>query len=196
LQFVHVRLGGPPSLQSFYRDVVPVAELEFGEMEGAPFYHFALLVPGDRFDAADTWASRELDVVGDVFEFADWKARARYFHDPAGNIVELIAHAGVGEGGRIGAFSPDELLGVSELGLVGDVAPLVDGLAAIGLHRWDGEELAFVGERACTLIAAAAGRGWLPTGRPAEPHPVEVVIDGATGDAVLDGRYAVRCAAT
>ena len=36
--------------------------------------------------------------------------------------------------------------------------------------------LAFVGEKARTLILCRAGRPWLPTGRPAEAHPVEVVL--------------------
>ena len=35
-----------------------------------------------------------------VFDFTNWDARAFYFHDPAGSIVELIAHRGIGEGAQ------------------------------------------------------------------------------------------------
>lgn len=49
------------------------------------FYHSAVLVPGDRFDAALTWLRERVDL-------GFWDARACYCHDPAGNIVEPIAH--------------------------------------------------------------------------------------------------------
>ena len=37
--------------------------------------------------------------------------------------------------------------------------------------------LGFVGERGRVLILADEGRGWLPTGRPAEGYPVAAVLD-------------------
>ena len=51
----------------------------------------------------------------------------------------------------------------------------------------------FVGEKARTLILAPPGRGWLPTGRPAEPHPVEARLSGSPkGEAGLEGgRYRI-----
>jgi hypothetical protein len=179
--------------------------LELATAEGRPFYHFALLVPGDRFGAALGWAGGRVELLPDpesgetIFEFDFWNARACYFHDPAGNIVELIAHRGIGENGRAGAFGPDELLGLSELGLVGDPEPMAAALARnTGLELWSGtvEEpgrLAFVGEQARTLILSPPDRGWLPTGRPAERHPVEVDVAGAAGEAVLEsGLHVVR----
>ena len=52
-----------------------------------------------------------------------------------------------------------------------------------GLELWSGGvegpgALGFVGRRAHTLILVATGRGWLPTGRPAEPHPVALTVTG------------------
>ena len=73
-------------------------ELTFTSAPGEPFYHFALLVPGDRFVAALTWIRARVELLPHraspdvVFDFPDWDAQACYFHDPAGNIVELIAH--------------------------------------------------------------------------------------------------------
>ena len=168
---------------------VGAAELAFAAAPAGtrPFYHFALLVPGNRFDAALAWIGARTALLpgahGEaVFDFDFWDARACYFHDPAGNIVELIAHRGLGENGRTGAFSPGELLGLSEIGLVGDVPAMARGLEELDLRVWSGsadpDSLAFVGEKARTLILCPAGRGWLPIDRRAEPYPVDVVLSG------------------
>ncbi|MEX0675068.1 MAG: hypothetical protein WD067_09855 [Gaiellaceae bacterium] len=135
-----------------------------------------------------------------MFDFENWSARACYFHDPAGNIVELIAHGGVGETGARGPFAAGELLGFSELGLVGDTATMAAELERLlGLRLWAGSveeegRLGFVGEQARTLILSPSGRGWLPTGRPAEPHPVDVVLSGPEerGAVLEGGRHRIR----
>jgi catechol 2,3-dioxygenase-like lactoylglutathione lyase family enzyme len=160
-----------------------------------PFHHFALLVPGDRFDAARAWLGERAETLarddgGTVFPFDFWDARAVYFHDPAGNIVELIAHAGTAEGsGVAGGFSAVELAGLSEIGIVvDDPAAAVAALELdLGLEFWSGDaaQLAFVGAKAHTLILAPPGRGWLPTGRPAEPHAATVTVTGGTRGAVV-----------
>jgi hypothetical protein len=204
-----------PALRDFYegqlgieslggdRYSIGAAELAFEAAAGNPFYHFALLVPGDRFDAARSWASARVDLLpgGDieeiVFDFANWDALAFYFHDPAGNIVELIAHRGIGENGTTGAFTASELLGFSELGLVGNPKEMAHSLEQLGLELWDGEleergRLAFLGQRARTLILSPEGRGWLPTGRPAEPHPVDVHLSGEPTAEVETDRHRVR----
>ena len=50
-------------------------------------------------------------------------------------------------------------------------------------------------EKARTLILAPPGRGWMPTGRPAERHPVEAEILGAAdGEVELEGGlYRIAC---
>jgi len=183
--------------------------LEFRPAGGSPFYHFALLVPGDRFEAACEWARERVELLPDpetgdvVFDFTNWGAQAVYFHDPAGSIVELIAHRGIGEAGASGAFTAAELLGLSEVGVVCDPPAAAETLRReLGLELWDGTvageaRLAFVGEKARTLILCRAGRPWLPTGRPAEAHPVEVVLAGGPeGDVLLDGGGRVSRRAT
>ncbi len=98
------------------------------------------------------------------------------------------------EAGATGPFAGDELVGLSEVGLVCDPPALAGALRReLGLEVWDGTvageaRLVFVGEKARTLILCRAGRRWLPTGRPAEAHPVEVVLAGGpVGDVLLDG---------
>jgi catechol 2,3-dioxygenase-like lactoylglutathione lyase family enzyme len=208
MHFRHVRLRAPTqsleALREFYERLglgtaVGETTVEFTPGKGDPFYHFALLAPGDRFQELLAWARGRVELLPDpetggaVFDFSNWDASACYFHDPAGNIVELIAHRGIGEAGTEGAFRTEELLGLSELGLVGDTAAIARQLQQeLGLELWDGTlekgRLAFLGERARTLILGPAGRGWLPTGRPAELHPVEVKLSGPrAGTVELEG---------
>jgi catechol 2,3-dioxygenase-like lactoylglutathione lyase family enzyme len=213
VEFVDVRLQVPRAavsgLRDFYLDRLGFEEGESIENEflaiqvssamarfseaptsEEPFYHFALLVPGDRFEAAYKWLGARAQLLPDletgdtVFDFDNWDALACYCLDPAGNIVELIAHRGISEASFDGPFDARELVDFSEVGLVvADKGDAVASLEGLGLSVWDGEiadrdRLVFVGERARTLILSPPGRGWLPTGRPAEVHPVELAVRG------------------
>jgi hypothetical protein len=209
-------------LERFYRDELgfPVVEapsdglaltagptvVEFRSAAGGePFYHFALRVPRNRFDAAKAWLGAVTPLLAEqgsdetTFDFDNWNAVACYGHDPCGNIVELIVHRELPEESkREGAFGAEELLGVCEIGLVGpETRAMASALAPLGIGLWDGEldpgRLAFMGGRDGVLILASEGRGWLPTGRPAEPHPVAVEAAGGREDeALLAGRHRVR----
>lgn len=221
MRFRHVRLQAPAGSQSVLEDfyveqlafegdetriAIGETRLAFESAPGEPFYHFALLVPGNRFDAALDWIGERTEFLPDpetgeaVFDFDNWDALACYFHDPVGNIVELIAHRGIGGSSTEGPFSAAELLGFSELGLVGDKRAMSATLHdELGLEQWDGDlddeaRIAFVGEKARTFILSPEGRGWLPTGRPAEPHPCEVVLSGGSEGVMLLGgsRYRIR----
>jgi catechol-2,3-dioxygenase len=120
MRFRHVRLHAPQGsrsiLESFYIDQLGLTRIDeqtgvkigetglvFASGPGEPFYHFALLVPGNRFDEALEWIGERTDLLPDpesgqvVFDFDNWDALACYFHDPVGNIVELIAHRGIDE---------------------------------------------------------------------------------------------------
>jgi hypothetical protein len=106
-----------------------------------PFYHFALRVPRNRFEAARAWLGSHAELLTEPdsgetrFDFANWRAEACYAHDPCGNIVELIAHHELPEE-TIGAgpFSSSELLGVCEVGLVGpDTRAMATALEPLGI---------------------------------------------------------------
>jgi catechol 2,3-dioxygenase-like lactoylglutathione lyase family enzyme len=225
MRFRYVRLQAPDGsrsmLEDFYAEqlgfkrieqsgvTIGEARLAFESSPGEPFYHFALLVPGNRFDEALELIAGRTEVLPDletgevVFDFDDWNALACYFHDPVGNIVELIAHRGVDETGTKGPFSAAEVVGFSELGLVGNKAEMAAALhSELGLEQWAGDleheaRLAFVGQKARTFILSSEGRGWLPTGRPAEAHHCDVGLSEIRpGEAHLgDSRYRIAARA-
>lgn len=185
--------------------------LEFLVAQGEPFYHFAVRVPRNRFEAAREWLGERAELLPDQetgearFDFSFWNAEACYAHDPCGNIVELIAHHELPEETPHGGpFSGGELLGVCELGVPGpDIPAMAKALAALGIELWDGTvdepgRLAFMGARDGVLILAPLGRGWMPTGRPAEPWPADAVVSGRRdGEIVLPGtEHRVRTIAT
>jgi catechol 2,3-dioxygenase-like lactoylglutathione lyase family enzyme len=216
---LRARTGLLPDIAAFYGELLgmqPVrvddavgveageSRVEWRPADGEPFYHVALLVPGDRFAAAHAWAGERVELLpgpgGEtVVDFSFWDALACYFHDPAGTIVELIAHRGIARTGASGAFAGAEVVGVSEVGIVCDPPVAAAALEReLGLRVWDGtvdgeRSLAFVGEQARTLILCRAGRPWLPTGRPAEPWPVDVTIAGEPhGEVRLGAGVVVR----
>jgi hypothetical protein len=176
--------------------------IEFAPVgRGRPFYHFALRVPRNRFPAAREWLAEHTELLRDeesgetTFRFDNWNADACYALDPCGNIVELIAHHELPEEGpEETAFSAAELLGVCELGLVGaDTHRMASALVTLGIPLWDGTvdepgRLAFMGDREGVLILSPEGRGWMPTGRAAEPHPVAARVSGERdAEATLPG---------
>jgi len=169
--------------------------------QGEPFYHFALRVPRNRFEAARAWLGGRAELLPDEetgdtrFDFEFWNAEACYVLDPCGNIVELITHHELPEETPADVpFSGGELLGVCELGAAGeDIPAMARALGTLGIQLWDGTidtpgRLAFMGGRDGVLILAPLGRGWMPTGRPSEPWSVEAVGAGPQdGETVLPG---------
>lgn len=199
-EFYAGSLGLAPAGPSAFE--VGTTTLEFRPgANGDPFYHVALRVPRNRFEASHAWLGERADLLPDEetgdtrFDFTFWNAEACYVHDPCGSIVELIAHHELPEETPgDGPFRGAELLGVCELGAPGpDVPAMARALAGLGIELWDGTidepgRLAFMGGRDGVLILAPLGRGWLPTGRPAEPWPIEAVVAGEhEGEVVLPG---------
>jgi len=134
--------------------------------------HFAVNV--GRFADAVEWARGQADLIEDDVPFEAWRARAAYYFDPAGNLVELIARERV---------PGDELLiEVSEVGLpVADVGAAVGFLEAeLGLPHFSGdrENFSAVGDDHGLFIVVPVGRDWLFTDRPSSDAPVRVTIEG------------------
>jgi hypothetical protein len=181
-RFYGERLGLPPASGGGFQ--IGTTALVFTPTAGDPFYHFALRVPRNRFEAARDWIAGHAEILEET-EFENWSAEACYVEDPAGNIVELIVHHELPEStSGDQPFTGQELLGMCELGLVGpDTGAMAAALEEVGIELWDGTlepgRLAFMGGRDGVLILCPTRRGWMPTGRAAEPHAVEAVVAGA-----------------
>ena len=135
--------------------------------------HFAVNV-GD-FEAGVKWARERVELIADDVSFEAWRARATYFYDSDGNIVELIA--------RERAPGDELLIEVSEVGLpVADVPAAVDFLRAeLGLPVFDdgGDKFHALGDDHGLFIVVPVGRDWLFTDRPASDAPLRVTIEGS-----------------
>jgi hypothetical protein len=136
--------------------------------------HFAVNVPPERFEEAVDWARGQAELVQEDVPFEMWRARAAYYFDPVGNLVELIA--------RERAPGDELLIEVSEIGLpVADVGAAVEFLESeLGLPHFSGDRESFsaVGDDRGLFILVPVGRPWLFTDRPASDAPVRVTIEG------------------
>jgi hypothetical protein len=143
--------------------------------------HFAINV--GRFDDAVDWARGQegAEFVEADVPFPHWRARAAYYYDPAGNLVELIA--------RERAPGEGLLLEVSEVGLpVADVGAAVGFLETeLGLSHFSGdrENFSAMGDDHGLFILVPVGRHWRFTDRPASDAPVRVTIEGPVGRELL-----------
>jgi hypothetical protein len=162
----------PGAAAAFHPDAYGASRVRF-EPGPAVCSHFAVNV--GRFDAAVEWARTQAELIEEEVPFEAWRARAAYYFDPVGNLVELIA--------REGAPGDELLLEVSEVGVpVADVGAAVEFLETeLGLPHFSGDRESFsaVGDDRGLLIVVPVGREWLFTDVPASDAPVRVTIDGA-----------------
>ena len=227
MRFRHVRLHAPHGsrsiLEDFYIDQLGLTRIDgqsgvmigetglvFESGPGEPFYHFALLVPGNRFDEALEWIAERTDAPTRPGERPGrlrlrQLGRARLLLPRPGRQHRRAHRPSWSRRDRHGQVpsTAAEIVGFSELGLVGDKPEMAAALQSeLGLEQWDGDladeaRLAFVGEKARTFIVSPEGRGWLPTGRPAEAHPCDVELsETRSGEAHPgDSRYRIAARA-
>lgn len=166
----------PEALARFHGPRYGATRLRF-ERGPAVCSHFAVNVAPDRFEEAVAWARGRFELVQADVPFPDWRARAAYFFDPAGNLVELIA--------RDRAPGEELMLEVSEVGLpVADVGEAVGFLESeLGLPHFSGDRRNFsaVGDDRGLFILVPVGRHWLFTEVPASDAPVRVTVESERG---------------
>lgn len=167
-----------------------------------PYYHFAIDVPANQFDQAKRWLTargellRDPDTGVDEFHFETWDARSAYVHDPAGNIVELIARR---TRNRImpGPFGPHMLLNISEIGVVVDEQQRDSArlAAALRLPRYHDSAM-FLGDDRGLLVVVARDYAWYPQRtRCAERFALTVELAGDAGSSSRwdDGITCIEC---
>lgn len=157
------------------------------KINAAPRYHFAFNIPENQIAEAESWLEERLELLPfhdrNRVDFPDWNAHALYFHDPAGNIVELIARHDL-PNAQSEDFGPEAFLNISEVGLaVQSTLSFASGIrGAFDIKVWERSKIApsfaalGTGER--LLIVSRMHRNWLPTAIPALPWPLEIVFAG------------------
>ncbi|MDF2960786.1 MAG: Glyoxalase/bleomycin resistance protein/dioxygenase [Paenibacillus sp.] len=150
-----------------------------------PYYHFAMAISENQLDSAEAWlAARHID----MYRFADgkhqlysvnWHATSLYFHDPAGNIVEFIAHhslANVSEGD----FTIEQIRSLCEIGLPVEDVPrmsaFLNGSYGFGTYKNSDSQFAPLGDMEGLFILSKVKRIWLGSHQQAAVFPVEIDI--------------------
>jgi hypothetical protein len=150
-------------------------------------YHFAFTIPLNTWQQAKAWLRARTTLLQgegeDEFESERVRTRSYYFPDAAGNILEFIARQDLPA--QAGAdFGPEDILHISEIGLVVDDVPAVAKQLQISLgievfRDSSFEDFAQLGDINGVLVLSKRGRLWFPDQRqPAVVSPVRVSILG------------------
>lgn len=149
-----------------------------------PRYHFAFNIPHNRLEEATAWVesfAEPLDVPdgGIIAEFASWNARAVYFYDNNGNILELIARFDLPNASDK-PFDSNAILSISEMGVVADeVGKMIESLVQNNnltpfSKLVPREDFAALGDDEGMLILAKTHRAWYPTTQVAEKFSASI----------------------
>lgn len=151
-----------------------------------PFYHFAFNIPNNQFAQAKSWISERVKLIEsdgeDEFVFESWNARAMYFYDPAGNILEFIARYDL-DNSSSEKFSAKSILNISEIGMpVPDVEIFFNEISAefkIPLFSGDKKSFCAFGDDNGLMIVVPEKRIWYPELNEAGIFPVTVIIESS-----------------
>ena len=156
-------------------------------------YHFAINIPPNLFQSAKRWVQERVALStedgDDEADFTEFRARAFYFEDPAGNIIENIARSTTPIAENTLEFSLQNLIGISEIGVsASDMKPVLDELMAMGIHPRNNQEihehtcLNFMGEAedGNYIIVGPVGRRWIFSDKSGREAPVIIKMDRGT----------------
>ena len=151
----------------------------------AAYYHFAFNISPDLLLHAAHWLEMKGIVLlpyeqNRIVPFPNWEAEAVYFHDPAGNIVELIARHRLPKSGR-STFSITDVLGISEMGFATyafeDVFDQLTQEIGIPIFGNSSEAFAALGDDlGLFIVVDGTSKLWIPSMEPAQPFPFTTEI--------------------
>ena len=153
-----------------------------------PVYHVAFSIPFRQVDAGVSALSRDLQIIPheghEIVEFDAWNARAFYFYDNNGNILEMIGRADLADdSGDAEGFSKQPVSALSEVAVVSDhLREIFEEIrSATGIQRyikqpWQ-DHFAAMGDAEGLIILSTPNRHWFPTEVPAMKFPVKIEIE-------------------
>jgi catechol-2,3-dioxygenase len=150
----------------------------------SPKYHFAFNIPCNKLMEALTWAASKFSLIkitGDevVANFDSWNAKAFYFFDNNGNILEFIARFDLNNHSSQ-TFSSLSIQSISEIGIVTeDLIQLADELSYqnnLPVFKKGSRTTQFVtlGDDNGLLIIVPTNRNWYPTVQPADKYYTKI----------------------
>ncbi len=163
--------------------------LTFRAGAAKPIYHFAFNITNNRFSDAFEWMNSKVDVLLTssglpIIGFDDWNAQAFYFHDNNGNILEFLVRFDLPYQSTR-PFSIADIREICEVGIVTDDVPAT--AAALNtkykvpyfVKAKPTDNFTVLGDEYGLMIITKAGRGWLPTNKPAQKFPMSIVFGDA-----------------
>lgn len=188
LQFYHLVLGFEINERGldYFELIAGETILRFEKEKHSMPYHFAFNIPSNQIEGAAAWLKDRVALIKDegseIIHFENWKAKACYFYDVDGNILEFIARKPIGAKNAL-PFSCEQILSVSEIGMpVWDISPIYEQLSSnMGLRIFSGNL-----ERFCALgndhglfviINKAKKKNWFPTNETPYSANFKVVIE-------------------
>jgi len=159
-----------------------------------PVYHFAFNIPDNTLEEAMIWISAKTKIIpaskdSEVAEFSAWNARAFYFYDNNGNILEFIARFDLNEK-TSAPFTASSVTCISEIAIVTEnVKKYSSSLSKLtGVNNYEKqpahENFAALGDAHGLFIISKEGRNWFPTEKPSKNFPTVVKIQ--TGDTIRE----------
>lgn len=162
-------------------------ELVFRQSENAePLYHFAFTIPDNKLEEAMEQLRHKVSLIplpdgAMIADFSNWNAKAFYFYDNNGNIVEYIIRNDL-DNASAQVFSGDSICCISEIGLVTDDVPaLAEQIhAAYQVPFFSkqprAEHFTALGNDNGLLIIAVTDRHWYPTTLAAKAFPLIITL--------------------
>jgi catechol 2,3-dioxygenase-like lactoylglutathione lyase family enzyme len=156
-----------------------------------PVYHFAFNIPCNQLEEALEWMQERVTILpvsptSTIAHFDDWQAKAFYFLDNNGNILECIARRHLNNTSTQ-PFNSGSLLNISEIGLpVHDVPAYAQHIQkTYGLPYFPKQlptpGFTVFGDDEALLILVPEGRNWYPTQIAANGFPVKILLENNGG---------------
>ncbi|MCI5058296.1 MAG: hypothetical protein MRY83_19450 [Flavobacteriales bacterium] len=153
-----------------------------------PFYHFAFNIPENKILEAQSWLIGKTALLKhrgrEIMHFKKWNAHSLYFLDPAGNIVEFIAHH-ILDTKSVQQFDSNCILSIAEMGIVSNDVDQLASRISMKLEIEDFQEppvffknnsFRALGHAGSMLVLSRKNRVWLMTDQKADIFDFNMTI--------------------
>lgn len=164
-----------------------------------PIYHVAFNIPNNKLEETINWTSSKFDLIkvdseNTIADFKSWNAKAIYFYDNNGNILEFIARFDL-DNKSVEPFEISSIQSISEMGIVTDDVPAFcnqlikeENIPLFNKGTRD-ENFTAMGDDNGLFIIVKTNRKWFPTfEQRAVKHytRVKISVDGTTKELIFD----------